>query len=202
MLSGMSDSTFSEEQKAAVAGWVEAGATLSEIQKRINSEFDKSITYMELRFLVDDLNLALKDKTPAPDANAAAANAPAAAADDEVFSVGDAGGYASSYQSDAQVADDDDAGVFDADTGKPDDADDADAPAGTAKVSVSIDPVQAPGVAASGAVTFTDGQTGKWFLDGYGRLAFEPPYEGYRPAPADVQQFQIVLQKELAKSGY
>ena len=52
--------TLTDEQKAAVAEWVRDGAGLSDVQKRLQSEFDISMTYMDVRFLVIDLELTLQ----------------------------------------------------------------------------------------------------------------------------------------------
>lgn len=73
-----------ETQRQTVAKWIEEGARLSEIQNRLASEFDIHLTYMEVRFLVDDLKLTPKDpeppKTPEPPPSAPpAADDPAAA---------------------------------------------------------------------------------------------------------------------------
>src|SRR5437899_3133597 len=60
-----------EAQKQKVVGWLEEGLKLSEIQKKVASEFGLSMTYMEMRFLLDDLKLKPKEKeaprTPVPD---------------------------------------------------------------------------------------------------------------------------------------
>jgi len=61
--------TLTDNQKAKVAQWVADGASLADVQKRLAAEFSVSLTYMDTRFLVDDLNLAIKDK---PKANTAA----------------------------------------------------------------------------------------------------------------------------------
>jgi len=50
-----------EAQRKKVAGWIEEGLKLSEIQNRIGSEFGVRLTYMDVRFLVDDLKLVPKD---------------------------------------------------------------------------------------------------------------------------------------------
>ena len=52
---------LTDDQKAAISKWIEAGASLSEIQKRLKEEFQISITYLEARLLADDLKLALKE---------------------------------------------------------------------------------------------------------------------------------------------
>ncbi len=53
--------TISEEQKATISQWIEAGANLPEIQKRLREELGISLTYLETRFLADDLKLELKE---------------------------------------------------------------------------------------------------------------------------------------------
>ncbi|MGB7768705.1 MAG: hypothetical protein WBN22_07605 [Verrucomicrobiia bacterium] len=55
---------LSEEQRQRVTAWILEGAKLSEIQNRLMSEFGLKLTYMEVRFLVDDLKLTPKDPEP------------------------------------------------------------------------------------------------------------------------------------------
>jgi hypothetical protein len=54
---------LTEEQRQTVAKWISEGAKLSEIQKRL-LELGIKLTYMEVRFLVDDLKLTPKDPEP------------------------------------------------------------------------------------------------------------------------------------------
>jgi hypothetical protein len=56
--------SLNEEQTAAVARWVRDGLGLPEIQKKLETDFEVRITYMDLRFLVDDLDLELADSGP------------------------------------------------------------------------------------------------------------------------------------------
>ncbi|MES1180631.1 MAG: hypothetical protein ABUL66_02075 [Verrucomicrobiota bacterium] len=53
-----------EPQRLAVARWISEGAKLAEIQNRLAAEFGLKLTYMEARFLVDDLKLTPKDPEP------------------------------------------------------------------------------------------------------------------------------------------
>lgn len=53
-----------EPQRLAVTKWIADGAKLSEIQNRFAAEFGLKLTYMEARFLVDDLKLTPKDPEP------------------------------------------------------------------------------------------------------------------------------------------
>src|SRR3954453_13087710 len=74
-----------DAQKKKVAQWIEEGLKLGDIQKKLDQEFKISMTYMEVRFLVDDLKLMPKDQArpPAPpktpDKAAPAASPPTAA---------------------------------------------------------------------------------------------------------------------------
>lgn len=54
--------SLSPAQITKVSQWVAEGATLSQIQERLSAELKVSMTYMDVRFLVDDLNLALVEK--------------------------------------------------------------------------------------------------------------------------------------------
>lgn len=70
------------EQITKVSAWVAEGATLSQIQERLSSQLEISMTYMDVRFLVDDLNLALveKEEPKKPEEPSVAEAAPAEAA--------------------------------------------------------------------------------------------------------------------------
>src|SRR6516165_2363585 len=69
---------LTDEQRQRVTAWILQGAKLSEVQNRLVSEFGIKLTYMEARFLVDDLKLTPKDPEPpkvaAPPAAASAAD--------------------------------------------------------------------------------------------------------------------------------
>ena len=65
---------LSDDQKKTLGNWIAEGVSLGEIQKRLEGEFGMRMTYMDVRFLVDDLGLELKGKEkkePAKDLNAA-----------------------------------------------------------------------------------------------------------------------------------
>ncbi len=73
------------EQISKVSAWVAEGATLSQVQEQLSSKLGVAMTYMDVRFLVDDLNLALVEKEEPkkpeePVADAAPADAAAAPA--------------------------------------------------------------------------------------------------------------------------
>src|SRR5476651_1594455 len=151
-----------ETQRQMVAKWISEGAKLAEIQKRL-LELGVKLTYMEVRFLVDDLKLTPKDPEP-PKVVTPPAAAPTKLTTEK----------------------------------NP-------APEGTlpaSGVSVSVDQITKPGAMISGTVKFSDGQIADWYLDQTGRLGVVPKTAGYKPSPADVQDFQLALQQEVAKLGY
>jgi len=158
---------LTDEQRQRVTAWILQGAKLSEVQNRLVSEFGLKLTYMEARFLVDDLKLTPKDPEP-PKAVAPPAAAPAPGP--------------------AKLA-----------------AEKNPAPEETlpaSGVSVSVDKITKPGAIVSGKVNFSDGQVADWYLDQTGRLGVVPKQAGYKPSAADVQDFQLALQQEVAKLGY
>lgn len=193
------------EQKTAVASWVAAGDNLSVVQKKLADEFKISLTYRDVRFLVDDLDLALKDPAPkvdTSDVTKAQAPKPAAAAkgaapEKKGFfdKAKEKLGLAKDAAAEAAETDDDEFA---------DEAMDDLPPAGASNVSVSVDKVTLiPGALASGTVTFSDGVTGKWIVDQYGRPGFtEVSKPGYRPAPADAQAFMQELSRALQQRGF
>ena len=78
-------------QTAQVASWVAAGATLSQVQTRLAAELGVTMTFMDVRFLVDDLNLTLIEKEePKALEEPAAADATDPAADPTVPAAGGA----------------------------------------------------------------------------------------------------------------
>lgn len=82
---------LNSEQRDAVAAWIGNGDSLSSVQQRIKDDFGLSLTYMDVRFLVIELGVAVKDreraKAPAPPMGGDEAGLPDGAFDDG----GDAG---------------------------------------------------------------------------------------------------------------
>ena len=61
---------FTDEQKSAVVDWLGQGRSLSDIQHALKVDFNLKITYMELRFMVDDLEIPLSEDTSEDPADA------------------------------------------------------------------------------------------------------------------------------------
>ena len=53
---------LNDTQKDAVRKWIAEGHGLTEVQKRLNDEFKLSVTFLDLRFMVLDLGLAIKEQ--------------------------------------------------------------------------------------------------------------------------------------------
>ena len=73
--------------------------------------------------------------------------------------------------------------------------------AAAGSVSLSMDQLARPGALVSGKVTFSDGMNADWYLDQTGRMGVVPQQQGYKPSAADVQQFQLALEREMTKMG-
>jgi hypothetical protein len=167
--------SLTDEQKKQVASWIETGAKPADVQSRLESEFGLRVTYMEVRFLIDDLKVMPKDPAPAVTENVEEHNSAATA---EVPGVPGA---------EAPVED----------MPFPSDSDTL-----PSKVAVKVDSITRPGAMVSGSATMSDGKKVDWYLDQYGRLGMVPPEPGYRPAQSDLVEFQAALEKELMKQGY
>lgn len=163
-----------DNQKKQVAHWLDKGLKLAEVQKRLEEEFGLRLTYMEVKFLVSDLDLKPKDpepEKPAPPPEAAA----------------------EADQPTAEEPGDD-----------PGDAlpeDELPAP-GTGGVKVAVDQLARPGAMISGKVTFANGKMCEWMLDQMGRLGVVPGADGYKPDALELREFQIALQGELQRMGF
>jgi hypothetical protein len=196
--------TLSPEQKQAVAAWVAAGDNLAEIQKKLSEQFKLSMTYMDVRFLVDDLGLELKSRAPAADANADLSKArPAPPAPEK--KEGLLGRLKKAVGAgDDEAAEPPEADAEDDEELPPEIADDlaAGGPGAATNVKVEIDRLVRPGSMVSGSITFSDGVSGKWAMDQYGRLMLDMSRKGYQPSAADVQAFQRELTRLLQRQGY
>ena len=163
---------LTDAQKQQITTWLEQGLKVADVQKKMAAELGVTMTYMEVRFLLDDLRLKPKDPEPpkqpaVPPAAPASAGMPAA-------------------------------GVSPASPALAPDA----APAALGAVKLSVDTLARPGTVVSGKVTFSDGQSADWYLDQMGRMGVVPVQKGYKPSQVDVMEFQELLQIEMQKLGF
>ncbi|HUJ42511.1 MAG TPA: hypothetical protein VLW52_02780 [Opitutaceae bacterium] len=198
--------SLTPEQTQAVAAWVAAGDSLAVIQNKLSEQFHISMTYMDVRFLVDDLGLQLKSAAPKVEADADLSKARPVQAPPEKKS-----GLLDKLKKAVGAREADAAGAADSDALDGDEAglatEDADAiagelPAAAGNVKVDLDRVVRPGAIVSGTVTFSDGVNGKWAMDQYGRLMLDMGKKGYQPSADDVQAFQQTLSRQLQRHGF
>ncbi len=150
-------SDLNEEQVKQIHSWVEGGAQMADVQKRLESEFGHIVTYMDTRFLSLDLGLEFQvEEEPEPEV------------------------------------------VPEVEIKEPDSGPEK-GPAGNISVTIHEDPLQ--GSVISGAVVFSDGQSGQWMIDQEGRLAMDPDTQGYQPSEADVVEFQEKLREVVESQG-
>ena len=197
---------LTEEQKADVAKWFAAGASLDEIQKRMKTEFGVHMTYLDLRLMVADLPQPVETEPAAPDGPAhegLAHDGPAREVPAPPRRGTSSSGTSSSGTPDSSVEPSSGPASDDGTSAAPKRYD-LDAPDGTPPASdltVEVDALTIPGTFASGAVTFSDGTKAKWYLDQLGRLGLDDVPPGYRPSPGDAALFQSRLVEALRARG-
>jgi hypothetical protein len=52
---------LSDSQQSTVSTWIADGKSLADVQRMLREEFSISMTYMDVRFLVDDLNIVFAE---------------------------------------------------------------------------------------------------------------------------------------------
>ena len=168
-----------DTQQQRVRQWIEQGLQPADLQQRLADELGLRLTYMEVRFLLDDLKLRPKDVEPPPPAPSV--TSPPGPAPGRTTA---AAGSPDRSLEPSQAPD-----VPGAD-------------AGPGEVSVTVDQITRAGAVVSGKVHFSDGQSAEWYLDQVGRLGLAPAQKGYRPSQQDVMAFQVELQNVMAKMGF
>lgn len=187
---------LSPEQSKIVASWVAAGDSLSAIQQKLSDQFKISMTYMDVRFLVDDLGLELKNaakSTPDSKVDLSKGHPSASAQPEKKTGLLDKLKKAVGAGAPVEAEDAVDA---------PETVDELDDDPGAGGVKVEVDRLVRPGAVVSGSVTFSDGTTGKWALDQLGRLMLDTGKKGYQPPAEDVQEFQQQLSAQLQRQGF
>jgi hypothetical protein len=77
-----------ESQRDQVRQWINSGMQPAEIQNRLSELFGIRLTYMEVRFLLDDLKVQIKDPEPPAPATAEPAPAPGTAPAEDALGEG------------------------------------------------------------------------------------------------------------------
>lgn len=218
---------LSRQQIEKVKSWVDEGAGIGEVQGRISSEFGVSMTYMEVRFLLDDIDAQIRDRpektsgglSAASDAGLSAAPSESSGSSESFASgqadfvspiggdgVAEDGGIAENLAK--NPAGDPSENSADSAARSPGEGGAQNAPDGSnlgggdgessaSGVRVSMDGSPRPGSLASGSAVFSDGAQVDWVVDMNGQLGFIAPVAGYSPPQEDIPQFQSQLQKLL-----
>ncbi|NOX99751.1 MAG: hypothetical protein GXP30_08495 [Verrucomicrobia bacterium] len=176
--------SINDEQKATIQSWADDGDDLSAIQKKLADELEVQVTYMEVRFLMDDLGIKMPTKEVPVEEVAEVAEEIAEEPTEkttedpqleETPSEGEAAEQAEKPEVEASEPVEDEPVA--------------------ANVKVTMSEVLPMGAMAGGTVTFSDGTSATWAVDQMGQLSLDPADPAYRPTEADVRAFQMELQK-------
>jgi len=167
-----SASDLTNEQKKTVFKWAEDGATLQDIQDRLDEEFGIRFTFMETRFLAGDLELPIKSEVKAEPEKA--------------------------EEPSPDESDQPEGGESEVPDLAPDTPDDT----GATPPTVTVDQIAIPGTLISGKATFSGGKVAMWSLDQFGRLSLNPDDPDFRPSESEVMAFQQELQRVAQKQGF
>src|ERR1043166_7332977 len=167
------------ERKQIVAQLLKEGRKLSEIQEYLRKEKNDSITYMELRMLLSEMEAKLPDApsnsfTPLKASPITATTPPP-------------GQKPAGPRGKAQPA--------------PPPQKPAAAAAGPrGRTTVMMDEAPPPGAMLSGRVNFGSGAKALWVLDETGRIGLEPELGTGRPDQQDMQEFQAELRRMIEQA--
>jgi hypothetical protein len=165
------------EQKKSVTEWVQEGSNLADVQKRLREEFSISLTYMDVRLLVIEMGLKVKEKVRPVSVDKDLSKGPSPAS--------------GSQSQDEDWGDEEQGGGPQNPPGT-----------GSTKVTVTVDRIVKPGTLVSGNVTFSDGVSMGWGLDQFGRLALSGGKAGHKPSQQDLMAFQTQLRRLIEQKGF
>ena len=169
---------ITDEQKNKITEWISQGEDLSSIQSLLRDELNLTLTYVETRFLLADLELEPGDETEEEQA----VDAEVEESSEEVEELS------------GEVVEEEDQDVTENPAGDNPPLSDQGSD-GDSSVAVTVDSLMKPGAVISGKVTFSDGEGASWLIDQMGQLRLDPETEDYRPSAEDIQKFQMELQK-------
>ena len=170
--------SFSEAQIQQIKDWASQGLRLAEIQSHIAQHLKVRLTYLDTRFLIDDLSVELKEsrEKATRDTNSASIEQSPTQFPHYTDPHEEAKGTHDTLLKEEKVS--------------------------SPGVTIRMDRLKRPGKVASGSVTFSDGGTAEWQIDALGQLGLIPKKEGYQPPAADLPEFQLALQKEFQMQEY
>ena len=171
--------SLTDEQINCVRKWVVEGASISDVQKRLKDEFAVVMTYMDTRFLIDDLGAEL---VSAPDVQEPVADLSA-----ESQPMPEEMGAPQDYPEYPEAPE----------QPMPESYTDPESAPTASNVKVSVSPIQRPDCIISGDVVFSDGSKAEWRIDRMGQLGIVPSDPNMNPPQEDILEFQRQLQSLL-----
>ena len=195
--------SLNNEQIESVRQWVAEGADVGEVQTRIKSQFGISMSYMDVRFLIDDIGAEIvsKPEKPEPEVPQDLSAQPSSAYPEEAAYGEPAQSYPdaqSGYDAPETEAYSDGQGGYPSSDGGYPEADVPEASQAGGDISVSVSPIQRPDCIVSGDVVFSDGTKAEWRIDRMGQLGLIPE-AGKTPPQSDMYPFQRKLQELLSR---
>ena len=163
---------LNSEQVEKVKTWISSGANVAQVQKMLDSELGISMTYMDVRFLIDDIGAQILEKPEKP-AEVEPEISPETPPTDGFQSTEESPFSEESAASEGGES--------------------------VGSVQVSVSPIQRPDALVSGDVVFSNGARAEWRIDRMGQLGLVPAPGGETPPQEDMYEFQKKLQELLSK---
>lgn len=180
-------------QEEQVRGWVASGLGIGGVQTKLEKEFGISMTYMDVRFLIDDIGAEIKEPEKKADLSGALQNAGALPDAADALQEGLGGSASGDVAGDSLSGEGADVGRVGA--GGHFDGGENLSEGRAEGVNISVDELPKSGCVASGSVVFSDGGSAKWAVRRDGGLDFAPEVDGYMPPAQDIGEFENKLRE-------
>lgn len=182
-------------QEEQVRGWVASGLGIGGVQTKLEKEFGISMTYMDVRFLIDDIGAEIKEPEKKADLSGALQNAGALPDAADALQEGLGGSASGDVAGDSLSGEGADVGRVGA--GGHFDGGENLSEGRAEGVNISVDELPKSGCVASGSVVFSDGGSAKWAVRRDGGLDFAPEVDGYMPPTQDIGEFENKLREVM-----
>ncbi len=173
--------SLNQEQLESIKRWVANGSSISDVQSKLKDEYGVVMTYIDVRFLIDDLGAELvsapSNETTTAELSDATESVVDDSADNSPEAVPVSGEDVPVETMGESVA--------------------SDSNSETSGVKVSVSPIQRPDCIISGDVEFSDGSKAEWRIDRMGQLGIIPTDSSMNPPQSDIIEFQKQLQQLL-----
>ncbi len=176
--------SLNQEQLETVKRWVAEGSSISDVQSKLKDEYGVVMTYIDVRFLIDDLGAELI--SPQVEATPELNDTP----NGEI-----ADNPTSDIPQSPETFDNAPSDDFDNPTQEQQSYSEQETQVSNVKVTVS--PIQRPDCIISGDVEFSDGSKAEWRIDRMGQLGIIPSNPAMNPPQSDIMEFQRQLQQLL-----